>query len=143
MRRFKEGSGHDRPFFQMEKSSVLNSHNKSSKNRPHDPPPSRPRSKQSNFPLDSHSLVWTYTSSQTLRPANKIILRAPLLGKELLDSAHVKNVFELNAGSIMMSKNDIDIFDRLFAIEINWPHFIVNGVIAKKNKQNSYVLICM
>lgn len=38
MRRFKEGSGQDRPFFQMEKSSVLNSHNKSSKNRPTTPP---------------------------------------------------------------------------------------------------------
>lgn len=50
MRRFKEGSGQDRPFFQMEKSSVLNSHNKSSKHRPHDPPPLPPPVKTVKFP---------------------------------------------------------------------------------------------
>lgn len=49
---------------------------------------------------------------------------------------------ELNACSISMSKNVIYSFGRLiFVTEMNWPLFVVNGVIASKYKPNSYVLI--
>lgn len=66
MRRFKEGSGHDRPFFQMEKSSVLNSHNKSSKNRPHDPPP--PPAPGQNSQISRWTVIHWFKHSHPRRP---------------------------------------------------------------------------
>lgn len=87
------------------------------------------------FKFSSHSLKLSPTPTQQTKypeipaPGEKLYIRA------------CKQVFELNAGSITMSKNDIDIFGRLFVIEINWPLFVVNGVIANKYKPNSYLLI--